>query len=187
MIQLSLHGGYHESTCNTNSSESQNPLKTRILTFTVKGLEDEILSKIVERRLISQKGVISVTLDPKNDLAVVCTKCYEDLSYKLQDIIDGILVSRSTDKDDNIKPYNIPYKQQQPQKPKGPRYLDDDDDIENSNPNNKGTSDAITMYGFTSLEAQLAQKKKEEEEALKKRSAVTSFLGRFARAIASVI
>lgn len=180
MIQLSLHGGYHESTCNTNSSESQNPLKTRILTFTVKGLEDEILSKIVERRLISQKGVISVTLDPKNDLAVVCTKCYEDLSYKLQDIIDGIIVSRSPEnsKISNPNMLNTPL---QPQKPKGPRYLDD---VENSNPN---TNDAITMYGFTSLEAQLAQKKREEEEALKKRSAVTSFLGRFARAIASVI
>lgn len=42
------------------------------------------------------------------------------------------------------------------------------------------------MYGFTSLEARLAQKKKEEESQRRKQS-ISSFLGRFARAVASIL
>lgn len=43
------------------------------------------------------------------------------------------------------------------------------------------------MYGFTSLEARLAQKKKEEEESQRRKQSVSSFLGRFARAVASIL
>lgn len=144
--------------------------------MTAEGIVDPATRFMIERSLIRVRGVVSVTIDGVRGQIVACTRevgMEDDLLAALGD--QGV----------NASVFKLPAGGgRQPlgehNGQDGPMYLDD------IYPLYSGRNNTVSTYGFSSLEARLEAKRRDEAAAKKKEERAQRFLGSISSGIGSM-
>lgn len=140
------------------------------------GIVDPATRFMIERSLIRVRGVVSVTIDGVRGQIVACTR---------QEGMEEALLAALKDQGVTATVFKLPADGgRQPlgesNGQDGPMYLDD------IYPLYSGRNNTVSTYGFSSLEARLEAKRREEAAAKKKEERAERFLGSISSGIGSM-
>lgn len=146
--------------------------------LTVDGIMAPATRYMIERALIQTRGVVSVTIDSVRGQIVACTR-----EEGMEDKLKGILREKGVE----ASAFQVPTTLGGGAKPLGesngadaPMYLDD------IYPLYSGKNNTVSTYGFSSLEARLEAKRRDEAAAKKKEERAQRFLGSISSGIGSM-